>query len=132
MRVVVDTNVVISGTFFGGKPRRVVEAIVDGIVDASASAAILEEYDDTVEAVVRKGYGNFDASGFRQFVDSLGLINPITKVSVCRDPDDNKFIECAVDSNAIYIVSGDKDLLDLGRFDNVEIVTAAEFCARYL
>ena len=55
MRVVVDTNVVISGTFFGGNPRRVVEAIVDGAVDASASAAILEEYDDTVDAVVRKG-----------------------------------------------------------------------------
>ena len=101
-------------------------------MDASASAAILEEYDDTVDAEVRKGYGYFDASGFRQFVDSLDLINPTTEVNVCRDPDDDKFIECAVDAEAVYIVSGDKDLLDLDRFDGVEIVTATEFCARHL
>lgn len=132
MRVVVDTNVVISGTFFGGNPRRVVEAVADHEVDASASAAILEEYDKVVEEVIRKGYGRFDAGGFRQFVDSLGLVNPTSKIKVCRDPDDDKFIECAVDAKALYIVSGDKDLLDLGGFAGVEIVTAAEFCERYL
>lgn len=132
MRVVIDTNAVISGTFFGGTPRRVVEAVVYGKVDASASAAILDEYDEVVQEVIRKGYGHFDAGGFRRFVDSLRLVNPTSEIEVCRDPDDDKFIECAVDARAFYIVSGDKDLLDLGSFEGVEIVTAADFCERYL
>ncbi|MDD7326450.1 MAG: putative toxin-antitoxin system toxin component, PIN family [Lachnospiraceae bacterium] len=51
---------------------------------------------------------------------------------MCRDPDDNKFLECAVDAKAIYIVSGDKDLLTLEKYDNVEIITAREFCDRYI
>ena len=58
----------------------------------------------------------------------------ITKqqIDICRDPDDNKFLECAVDAKAIYIVSGDKDLLTLEKYANVEIITAREFCDRYI
>ena len=59
-------------------------------------------------------------------------MDPITHVEVCRDPDDDKFISCAIDSRAIYIVSGDKDLLVTGEYGGVDIVTAAEFCSRYL
>ena len=53
-------------------------------------------------------------------------------VQVCRDPDDNKFIECAKDAHALYIVSGDKDLLDIGTYEEIEILTVKEFCDRYL
>ena len=44
-----------------------------------------------------------------------------TKVEVSRDPDDDKFISCAVDAKALYVVSGDKDLLEVGRYRFVEI-----------
>lgn len=132
MRVVIDTNVVISGVFFGGNPRRVIEAVVEHSIDASASASILEEYDEIVQEVIRKGYGHFDVGGFRSFVDSLDIVRPVSEVDVCRDPDDNKFIECAVDAKALYIVSGDKDLLDIKRYEGVRIVTVAEFCEEYL
>ncbi len=63
---------------------------------------------------------------------SMRLIEAETSVDVCRDPDDNKFIECAVDAKALYIVSGDKDLLDVGKYGDVKIVTAKEFCDQYL
>lgn len=53
-------------------------------------------------------------------------------IRVCRDPDDDKFIACALDARAIYVVSGDNDLLDIGSYGNVEVITAAEFCARHL
>ena len=53
-------------------------------------------------------------------------------INVCRDPDDNKFIACAVDAKAIYIVSGDKDLLSVENYDEIEIVTAKDFYERYL
>ena len=58
------------------------------------------------------------------------MIEPKTKVEVCRDPDDNKFIECAIDSKSLYIVSGDKDLLSIENYHNVEIVTVAAFFRR--
>lgn len=53
-------------------------------------------------------------------------------MDVCRDPDDNKFIACAVDADAVYIVSGDNDLLTVRQYGKIEIVTAAEFCEKYL
>lgn len=132
MRVVVDTNVLVSGTFFAGKPGAVVDAIAAGRVQASTSSAILEEYNDTIMEVVRKGYGSFDASRFSSFVEKLVLVEPVTDVRVCRDPDDDKFISCAVDAKALFIVSGDKDLLTIGGYEGIEIVTAAEFCDRHL
>ncbi len=61
----------------------------------------------------------------------MGIIEPVTHVRICRDPDDDKFLECAKDSQALYIVSGDKDLLVIKRFENVRIVTAKDFCEEY-
>jgi putative PIN family toxin of toxin-antitoxin system len=52
---------------------------------------------------------------------------PTTNLDVCRDPNDNKFLELAVDGLADYIVGGDKDLLILHPFRDIPIVTPAEF-----
>ena len=48
-------------------------------------------------------------------------------MKVCRDPDDDKFISCAIDGQCYYIVSGDKDLLSLKEQQQVKIVTVSEF-----
>ena len=53
-------------------------------------------------------------------------------MNISRDPDDDKFIECAKDADALYIVSGDKDLLVIEEYDGIQIITAKEFCDRYL
>ena len=45
---------------------------------------------------------------------------------VCRDADDDKFIACALSASADFIVSGDKDLLDIGRYKSVKIISASE------
>lgn len=58
MKIVVDTNVVISGIFFGGNPRMIIEAVVYGRVDAYATAEILREYEEIVEHFVKKRQGN--------------------------------------------------------------------------
>ena len=65
-------------------------------------------------------------------MSKIELVEPVTKVEVCRDPDDDKFIGCAIDAGAYYIVSGDKDLLDISEYGGVEMVTAAGFCERFL
>ncbi len=132
MRIIVDTNVVISGTFFKGNPRRVVEAIIKSEVDAYATTDIVDEYQGVVRRIIERGVGTFDGSGFIRFIADLNLIESFTEVSVCRDPDDNKFISCAIDAEALYIVSGDKDLLDLKEYEGIQMITAAEFVEKYL
>lgn len=132
MKIVVDTNVVISGIFFGGNPRKIVESVVDGKIEAIATKEIIEEYMEIVDYMVEKKQGKLDHSMLSPLYSSMRLIEAETSVDVCRDPDDNKFIECAVDAKALYIVSGDKDLLDVGKYGDVKIVTAKEFCDQYL
>ena len=132
MRIVVDTNVVISGTFFKGNPRRVLEAIIKSEVDAYATTDIVDEYQGVVRRIIERGVGTFDGSGFIRFIADLNLIESLAEVSVCRDPDDNKFISCAIDADALYIVSGDKDLLDLKEYEGIQMITAADFVEKYL
>lgn len=127
MKVVIDTNVVISAVFFGGVPRRIVEEAMAGIVQVCATAAIVEEYNEVVAEMIERKQGRLRRDMLAPFIARLKLVEPVSSVAVCRDPDDDKFISCAVDAGAKYIVSGDKDLLVLGKYKDIEIVTAKEF-----
>ena len=132
MKIVVDTNVVISGTFFGGNPRRVIEAVAENKIKACASASITEEYIEIVEELIDKKQGKLRKNLLDLFIANLEIIDPVTEIQISRDPDDDKFIECAIDAKALYIVSGDQDLLEIGTYEGIEIITASEFCKRYL
>lgn len=132
MRIVVDTNVIISGVFFGGAPRQILNAIVISKVTACATTEIVDEYLEIVDEMVSRKQGNINKNILSPLIHSLEMIEPRTQVKLSRDPDDDKFIGCAKDAKALYIVSGDKDLLVLERYENIEIITAREFCDRYL
>ena len=69
---------------------------------------------------------------FEKFFKDLHNIEKVSDLKVCRDPKDHKFINCAIDAKAIYIVSGDVDLLTPKNFEGIEIVTAREFYDKYL
>ena len=132
MKIVVDTNVLISGVFFGGYPRKIIEAVIDDDIKACATVEIVDEYNEIVAEMIDRKQGHIRKDILMPLVAKLELISPRTNVEVCRDPDDDKFLSCAIDSKALYIVSGDKDLLSIRTYENVEIITAAEFCSRYL
>lgn len=132
MKIVVDTNVVISGVFFGGNPRRIVEAIVKGSINAYATAEIVDEYMEIIDSMITRKQGKLSLSILSPLFSSLKVIEGMTQIAVCRDPDDDKFLECAVDAKALYIVSGDNDLLDIKAYDGIQIITAKEFCEKYL
>ena len=93
---------------------------------------ILTEYNVTVSKVARKSERHIDQNLFEEFIKSVNVIESVASVNVCRDSTDNKFIACAVDAKAIYVASGDKDLLTVERYEDVEIITAKEFYERYL
>ena len=132
MNIVIDTNVVISGTFFGGFPRRVLEAVVDRTLSAYATTEIVDEYSEVVQEMIDRKQGHLSAAVLNPFIRCLHLMEAVTSVEVSRDPDDDKFIGCAIDSKSYYIVSGDKDLLVLQKYKDIEIITASEFCRRFL
>ena len=132
MKIVIDTNVVISGTFFGGFPRKIVEAVVNNKVSACANESIIDEYVEIVEEMIDRKSGKLDKNILLPFINKLNVVKPVAKVKVSRDKEDNKFIECAIDSKAMYIVSGDNDLLDIVEYKGIQIITAKEFCKKYL
>lgn len=131
MKIVVDTNVIISGIFFGGAPGEILNAIVESKIKAYATAEIVEEYFEIIDEMLSRKQGKFDKQMLSPLIDALEMIETTTHIEISRDPDD-KFIECAKDAKAVYIVSGDKDLLVLEHYENIEIITAREFCDRYL
>ncbi len=132
MKIVLDTNVVISAVFFGGEPRIILEAVLLKKFEAFATIEIVEEYQEIVDEMINRKQGKIRKDILFPLIKSLNIITAKSKVDICRDPDDNKFLGCAKDSGAIYIVSGDKDLLILKRFGKTKIITAREFCNKYL
>lgn len=131
MKIVIDTNVVASAMFFGGRPKQLLELLVSRRLEAYASAEITTEYQETAEELCSRYPDKKVRLPLSIIIAAMKLIEPTSVVSVCRDPDDNKFIECAQDAKCIYIVSGDKDLLSVKRYNKVQIVTVSEFLSMY-
>lgn len=127
-RVVYDTNIIISGLFWSGASRRLLKL-------AEQSKVILFSSLDTERELVRVlQYSKFGLSfeeslRFLIYYQSISArIKVSTKINIIdRDPSDNIFLECAIDSFANYIVSGDHHLLDLGGYKEIKIITAEQF-----
>ena len=132
MRIIIDTNIVISGAFFNGLPKTILKSVADEKFDVFISDEILKEYHKSVKEMLEKDKYHLNFALFEAFMKSIKMIESKSNVKICRDPDDDKFINCAIDAKAIYIVSGDKDLLTIGQYEDIEIVTAKEFYDKYL
>ena len=131
MRIVIDTNVLVSGVFFGGFPRKILSSVVSQKITACATAEIINEYQEIVQEMIDRKQGHIDKAILTPLINAMEIIEPITHVEICHDPDDNKFLGCAKDSQALYIVSGDKDLLVIEEYENIQIMTAKEFYEKY-
>ena len=92
---------------------------------------IVEEYIEIVNEMISRKQGKLNSDILLMLIESLEMIKPKTHVKISRDLDDDKFIECAKDADALYIVSGDKDLLVIKQYENIKIITAKEFCDNY-
>jgi len=132
MRIVLDTNVFVSGIFFSGTPHRILRAWRDGSVKIVYSAAILEEYERVLTELSRN-FPQINGLPFLHLLSDNGeMVEPSVMTGIsCRDPEDVKFIECLLQSRARCLVTGDKDLLEL-KLKTGLILTPREFCDRYL
>ena len=130
MRVVVDTNVFVSSfPSPGGAPRKIIDLWKTGELIFCLSRAIIEEYILVLVRLGLKGEPELDEL-LELFKDKSNILftAPAGDLRVVEaDPDDDKFIECALHAKAGFLVSGDKHLLDIERFEGIRIVTPGKF-----
>jgi uncharacterized protein len=130
VRVVVDTNVVVAGIFWAGKPASVLAHWATGRFALCVSAGILGEYFEVIERLAGRCGRDGLAQRWKAYLfEHVELVEVTWLYDRCRDPDDAMFVECAVSAGATYLVSGDDDLLTLGQIEGVSIVTPAGFLA---
>ncbi len=128
LRAVYDSNIYISGTFWRGVPRRVLELARRGEVKVSISLPILMEISRTLRG--RKfGLSQDEVDRIlREILSFAARCTPRERLDVVKvDPDDNKVLECAVASRAQYVVSSDHHLTDLKEYGGIKILRADEF-----
>lgn len=128
MRIVIDANVLVSGAFWGGLPFRVISLWAQDRVAVLVSEPILAEYARVLEEIGRKVKRPELARQWSEFAGHYAtLIDVHSPVRHCRDPQDDKYLACAADGDADFIVSGDRDLLDLKQFIGIPIITPRQF-----
>jgi len=132
MRVVVDTNIFVS-SFFGGNPRAIIDQWKIGKITLCLSNAILDEYIDILNRIGLKEEAELEEllSLFsRGFNILFTTKTPAIKI-VKNDPDDYKFIECAVALKADTIITGDREVLAIKEYMGIRILTPLQFLEKY-
>lgn len=133
MRAVLDTNVLISGVISTGVPHDLLVRGFSSDYEIIVSVATLTEFRDTLHKYPEKFH--MDEAEIQQEVETIRyfaeFVDPDeTITAVNDDPDDDKFLEAAVAGQVDYLVSGDRHLLDLGSFREIEIVDPRTFYER--
>jgi uncharacterized protein len=127
MRVVLDTNVYISALMFGGLPGSLLDLAMLRSFTLLISPALLEELDEKLRE--KFGVSAADAALVRARLENAAeVVEPRETLKViAEDPDDNRVLECAAESGADVIVSGDRHLLKLAKYQGTSIVTVRQF-----
>jgi len=133
VRVVIDTNVFISGVFFSGIPSRILDACFLGHCEMAVSPEIFEEY-LRVGSQFSKRPPNTDLQHLLALILNISILVEDTKGAgqICSDPDDDKFIHCALAAGATHIISGDRHLLDATGHGGVQVIRPRSFVEKYL
>ena len=133
MKLVLDTNVFISGVFFSGPPYEILNAWRHRKVDLIISPDILDEYRRVGEQLAKR-YPGIDLDPFLELLATKARIfeSPPLDESICSDPDDDKFIACALASRTKLICSGDKALLRASGYRGITILRPKDFVDSYL
>jgi putative PIN family toxin of toxin-antitoxin system len=133
MRAVLDTNTIISALLFSGTASWLVPIWQSGRIQPLLSRAILDEY---LRALAYPKFG-LAADDIKEllgetFLPFAEVVRSTKRLVIrVRDPDDRKFLECAVAGRAEFLVTGDRDLLALQSYRGIAILTAGDFLRRF-
>lgn len=130
IKVVLDTNILVSTLIFGGKPQQILRLCLEKEINAVTSNFLLAEL---VETLVKKFKFISPKALFieRKVKKSFELVYPKTTINLLKDKPDNRVLEAAVEGDCNYIITGDKELLELTSYKNVKIVNADNFLTNF-
>ena len=128
MKVVLDTNVIVSAILFGGKPRQIMEAVLAGEIQLCVSESMMAE----LQGVLRRPKFEFDSQIVQSIISEITMLAewviPQKHFNLVKDdPADNEVIDCAIEGGADYIISGDRHLLQLERCGETRLISPDEF-----
>jgi len=132
---VLDTNTIISGLLWFGKPRKLIDLAEAGSITVCTSPDLLRELREVLIRPKLSGRLAAVGSSAEEVVEQFAALAQVVEVSVSvtvitADPDDNNVLSCALAAQADYIVSGDRHLLDLASYEGLEILDAAQFLVK--
>jgi putative PIN family toxin of toxin-antitoxin system len=133
VRVILDTNVFVSGVFFSGPPYEILNAWRHGRLTLVVSPEILSEY-DRVGLELASEFPNVDLAPALELLAFKAKVVKAAHLTeqVCSDRDDDKFLACAIASGTKIISSGDKALRKTTGYAGIEVLSPREFVAKYL
>jgi putative PIN family toxin of toxin-antitoxin system len=136
VRVVLDSNIVVSALLWGGKPYALIAAAAEERIELYSSPALLEELADVLGRAKFAARLTQAQRTVAQLIKQYRGLVEVVKVesiapAVLADPADDQVLACAIAAQANLIVSGDSDLQRLGSYQGIAIVSAAE-CLRRL
>ena len=133
MRVVVDTNVLLSGLMSpGSPPAEIVDLWIEGVVEVAVSSPIISEY---LGVLLRPRFEKIGSTAVRRetiqrlidLPNTLVVVPGVRVSCVSEDPSDNRFLECAKEAHADFIVSGDEHLLAIETYNGIRILSPRQF-----
>ena len=127
-RVVIDTNVLISGFYWGGIPKQIISLWLKGRFRLYVSPGTAAEF---IYLLIRFGVPQVKIRNIKKILTTHSVrIIPKQKVTLCRDPKDNQFLELCQAASADYLITGDKDLLVLKKFRQTQIFSPKQFLGK--
>ncbi len=128
IRVVLDTNTLVSAAISNGKPYQVLKLIEENEVISITSLSIAKELEDVLKRD-KIPFNNREVELFvGKFLHLSKVVNPSSNLEIIEeDPDDDKIIQCGLEGKVDYIISGDSHLLNLEEYGSIEIIDSSGF-----
>lgn len=126
LRVVIDTNVLVSAIVYGGIPKQILALVLDEHVVGVTTRVLMAEL---IDVLSKKFHFFLQKLGSAESLmqESFLIVQPEKTISLLGDDDDNRVLEAAAEGMCSFIITGDSDLLRLKEYKGITIVTATEF-----
>lgn len=128
MKIVIDSNIFISSFFWGGYPREVFERVINGFDELFITDEIIKE----IMSVMSSSKFQADEVEINNYIKiiekySKKIVSKDVSKSISRDESDDKILQCGLDGNVDFIITGDKDLLVLKEYETIKIIKPKEY-----
>ncbi len=129
MRIVIDTNILIGGADDESSYAfKIIKDVIEGRLEAYATHQTMGENRQMLRKLVRdREY----KETLEEFFRNLQIVKPYKRLDVVSDPEDNKLFESATASGADYLITNDREVLDIGEYKSAKVVTPTEFWMKY-